>query len=427
MDEGDLTSAYYYGKQLVPMSSVDQIACKVSGTKGLTLLAVENRKRLDKKKFKSNVMMVCPQPNDAHATLAMRTLCKALEEDDSYMMAAYVQKNNGDAKLQTLLPHEHRGCPCLLMYPTAYNEDIKSLDFNRLPPSTELQDAATDTLMDAMDLDKNGPDFANPNKTYNPTLHYFRMALSERSKDKKKEKTALAPCPEAVYTAVMPPAELLADSKAGIEAFKMQHPTERVMENVEKKRSAFTLEDGPSSEEQAEKRIKLEAEVVVDGEDLTVASMMSKTPSEQLSVRIGEPMEDFEEMINRTDVALWSKAVKELTDLVHQLVMQSVRDMSYDKALSCVKGLRTHCVTKKDAVSYNSFVTSLKEAYEDGGRAAFWLSVKEAKLTLISSVDVSSSTVGQMEADNFFAETEAAPVEAPKASIEEDDLLDDFD
>ncbi len=101
------------------------------------------------------------------------------------------------------------------------------------------------------------------------------------------------------------------------------------MENVDKKRSVFALEGLYQQDaiEESVKRVKMD-----DGMDvsltastpITIDALMSKLPSSKLCVRPGDPIADFSEMISRTDLPLWDKAVQQLSDVIYTLVSESV-------------------------------------------------------------------------------------------------------
>jgi len=429
---GDLTNAFYYGKQLVPMGEVDTVATSQAAPKELTLLAVKKSSEISAGDAASSSMWVHPTPNDPIATLAVKTLCQALEEEESVMLIRYVKDARGNGKLAILTPFERKGIPGFVMHFKPYYEESKALNFVPLPNSTADQDAATDALIDAMDLDAfERKDLFTPETTYNPVLHHFRLNVAKRACDTGDEKKPIDPPNEVTKALYTPPEDLLVAAKAAIDAFKRQHPTEKILENVDKKRSAFGLDE---THDEAAKRIKLEEEAketdtaAGSSAELTVAGMMSKTPSDKLAVRSGEPLADFEEMVSRTDTDLWEKACKELSAVVPSLVSQSVRDLNYDKALGAVVGMRKHCVVKGDASSYNSLLRSLKDLFAEGARAAFWkLVYKGESNTLISSDEVTSSSVGAVEAKAFLEPPKATVVVKAEATVEEDDMLDDFD
>lgn len=427
---GDLTSAYYYGKQLVPMGELDSAATQIKAEKGIRLLAVKKRGEISMGDYTSGCMWVIPQPNDPHATLAIATLSKALEEEECVMIVSYVKDTRGNAKLALLEPVERNGIPGFAMVTKAFYEESKPLNFVPLPKATADQDAAADALIDAFDLDRlEQKDLFTPETTYNPTLHHFRLSLTKRACDKGDEKRPIQAPEPGTMAAIQPPAELLEAAKATVDAFKLQHPTERILDNVDKKRSAFGLDE---TEDEAAKRIKLEEEAnkeaAASAAPLTVEDMMSKTPSDKLEVRSAEPLADFEEMVSRQDMDLWAKACKELVQVVHSLVSQSVRDLNYNKAYECIVGARKHCIAKGDAASYNTFVRSLKDSFEEGTRAGFWKMVLQGgKNSLISSDEVPSSTVSAEEAQAFLRPPKEEAVVKVEVVDDDDDMMDDFD
>jgi len=429
-DKEELTSAYYYGKQLVPVSDIDKLAMKESTEKGITLLGTRRQANILASDISGNALLVQPQPNDSKASLAVSALCQALENEELAMIVRYVAKTNATPKLCAMLPTVYKGVACFCMVAMPFYEDQKDLCFPAaLPKASSLQSSAADALIDAYDLDAAESELGRPEVTANPVLHHFRTIVTGRSSDPE---AALPECDAAILAAISSFEGALV-AKALV-AFKECHPTERTFENIEKKRSAFGLDDDEVPVASEPKKVKTEDEAPTA--EVTMDSLMASQPSESLRVRPGEPIEDFKAMVRRTDVDLWHRAVKELGEVLQTLVVDSVKDLNYAKVLKCILGFREICISDANktaaqicisAKSYNEFLVKTQKMFMHGGRAPFWEQVTKSQCHLISRDEDAASTYSKEEALSFFNPAPVA-VSAPVAVVDDDDdLLDDLD
>jgi len=204
-----------------------------------------------------------------------------------------------------------------------------------------------------------------------------------------------------------------------------------VMDDRDKKRSAFGLDDVEEDVASEAKKQKIENGGAADaaaGEALTVDGLKQKTPSEKLVVGLGDPLSDFEEMADRNEIGLWERAIKELAAAVLALVEKSVKGLNYSKCAACVSGMRKRCVAKQDARAFNDYIRGLRDSLP-AGRDAFWdLVSKDPSNTLISQEEVSKDNdVKECDAASFFSKNATKMAEEEIVAVDDDDLLDDFD
>ena len=140
------------------------------------------------------------------------------------------------------------------------------------------------------------------------------------------------------------------------------------------------------------------------------------------------PVDDFHQMLQRRDGDYARAAFDGIKTVARQLVVDSVGEQFYAKAVACVAALRAGAVREDEPEEFNGFLRDLKSTFSAGKKRAFWRLVQAARITLVSREECAASTVTEVDAA-CFPDTETAvltPVCAVADDEKEEDLFGDL-
>jgi len=331
--------------------------------------------------------------------------------------------------LVALSPYVAEKYECLYLTYLPFEEDIRDWPFPSLAAPSDTHLAAADQLIDAMILPTEDRTY-KVSRMPNPIIQRFSDLLKARVCDPS------APVPD------------LDVRLAGLLKSAMEEATPAVAAQEGLKRE-FKLTAAEVTTVKRRKfwkdalQAKRQAVGEVDTSAITVGSASRPAQGEPPApapmaapVRIGtvNPIRDFRQAISDRrgapdGVDRTTEAIDQLTKVIERFLSETLSDCS-KKACECLRALRQGCVEENAAIKYNAALRGLKASCEGltGPRGAFWSSVVESGLSLISDDEATTSDVSREEAAMFFVSatpkpsTPATPAQA--APRVEEDLLD---
>nr|CAG4711704.1 unnamed protein product [Naegleria fowleri] len=468
VDKEKTVRAYKYGKNFVPFNVVNEKALKYKSVKGISVLGFTDEKNIPRHHFMAEVYSFIAKPDDPFAQTALSAFIRALSELQHVMIITYVFRDDAEPKLGLLYPYISANYECFYFTSLPYAEDLRSYPFKSFSTvkHTEEQLQAAEDLINAMDLmeaDEEGEDgkkeALRPTKTFNPLVQHFYDCLHTRA---LKPNDPLPPVDPLItkycypemnedsfyrklirktrdkrikFKSLFPAKEVEQETKLGKRKywFAMQNNNEITLEsyNLEP-----TVEN--ANELVAEDHIGQTVKRLKDGmgdeqfNEIQQRVGLNNLFAEQAnSVKTTNPTKDFNDMLNRKDVDLVDKAIKEMQNVIFKLINDSIEDQYYEKVLSCVRVLREGCIRESEPELFNHFMKILKQQYSKGKREEFWKNyIVGNKISLITQDECDESEVTEEEAKNFLTQAVlAAPVqeEVEDEKMGDNDLFDELE
>lgn len=436
LEKDELEKGYKYGKSLIPFSNIDVDVLKYTADRCLILIGMTSEDLVPRHHYMANTEAVVADAADPQAGVAISALVRAMKETKSVAIVRYAKRKDS-VQLGVLTPQVKDDQEFFYYHKLPFAEDIRQYQFPPLDPTRAKQSAvpspeqvqAAEELINSLDLSCAGEDeygdtteVLKPKHTYNPVLQHFYQTVQARALKPGAPIPKLDPKIEAY---VNPDEALLKKAKAELDAFQAAFPLQRVETEEKSQRRywsdavATTGDINLNSYVQDAKKRKVGEE----GEAISVEAIVAGGTSDVGPIN---PVKDFDEMLARRDVDLVDKAVEQMQERILQLVADSIRDQLYEKAVDCLKALRTGCVREEEADAFNAFLRKLRASHEGKRRDAFWQLVVTAGLTLIHEEECEDSPVTKAEADEFLTapsqEVEDSVME--EAGTEVDDLFD---
>jgi hypothetical protein len=154
----DRVSAFRYGKELVPLSGVDEAALRWTCDACLRVLGFVERERVPRHLAVGPAVAVEPDPRfvggpTGGPAVALGALRVALREERRAAVVRFVRRANQPPQLGCLLPAGRGGGGGLTFVPLPVADDLREYVFAELPLVTSAQRAAADAVVSALDLD----------------------------------------------------------------------------------------------------------------------------------------------------------------------------------------------------------------------------------------------------------------------------------
>jgi len=116
-----------------------------------------------------------------------------------------------------------------------------------------------------------------------------------------------------------------------------------------------------------------------------------------------DPVSDFKQMINRRDDAKWvQKAIRDMIDMIKDLVKTSYGPTNFPKSLDCLTALRQGCVQMEEATAFNTALIELKNLFQKK-KETFWKLVVEKSVLPIDTSEVPDAKFTPAQAKSFHA------------------------
>ncbi|OMP00597.1 hypothetical protein COLO4_12548 [Corchorus olitorius] len=306
-------------------------------------------------------------------------------------------------------------------------EDIREYQFpsfNSFPAScqpNEQQQQAADELVQRLTLAPSGKEESLlPEFTPNPVLERFYHHLDLRS---KQPDAAVPPINETLKRITELDPELFSENKSVIDAFnklfeiKENPKLKKSVRRVLREKSSGSDEDGNADQIDAEVVNAIEephgamiAEAVNAIEEphrAQVAEAINaiEEPQRAQVEKVGDltPVHDFEVLMARRDSPDWVvKAIKEMRNLILQLLMKSHEGDNYIKAVECIAALRKGCILEQEPGPYNNLMRYLKQFCMKKENISFLQLLASRKLNLVSKSEAEDSDATDEEVRSFF-------------------------
>ena len=312
----------------------------------------------------------------------------------------------------------------------------------------------------AVDEDGEAGEALVPKHTFNPALQRFYQVVQARALDPEADISELDP---EIAKYILPDPSLMRRAAPKLNHFKASFEL-RPVEPSEKKQKRHWKdwyssevkdadieairkrmrpgEDGASSSSSAAAAAGGGAGVSQDsrlGGSSSVGGAFSlDAVVSDLVDKVGplRPLDDFLAMMSRRDdPAIVPRAITEMIGQIKYQLEQSYQGSNYEKALNCIKGLRTECVKVEEADKFNAMLGSLKAecaptaAQPRKKHADFWNRMHAVPILPIHAGEVAASSVSEEDANNFYSDDIELPVSAPPAPAapDVDELFDSME
>ena len=166
--------SYAYGKQLVPISKMNEDVLKFVEERCLKLLGFTDASKVKREYFMSGVDMVLPSDSPANKR-AFSSLVHAMLETEKVMLVKWIARKNATPHLAVLTPYVGSSYECMWLNILPTVEEIRDYQFPSMKESTEGQRRAAKAFVSALDLTeaKGEEEKLKPSSTFNPALQYL--------------------------------------------------------------------------------------------------------------------------------------------------------------------------------------------------------------------------------------------------------------
>ncbi|OMO78588.1 hypothetical protein CCACVL1_14286 [Corchorus capsularis] len=394
--------AYRYGPHVVPISNVELGAVKFKPEKGVKLLCFTDASNILRQYYMKDVYQFIAEPGNKRAILAVSAIARAMKEMNKVAILRCVwRQGQPNVVVGFLTPNisENKKIPDSFYFNALpFVEDIREYQFpsfNSFPAlcqPNEQQQQAADELVQRLTLAPSGKEESLlPEFTPNPVLERFYRHLDLRS---KQPDAAVPPINETLKRITELDPELFSENKSVIDAFNKLF---EIKENPKLKKSVRrVLREKSSGSDDDGNADQIDAEVVNAIEEAQVEKVGDLTP-----------VHDFEVLMSRRDSPDWVvKAIKEMRNLILQLLMKSHEGDNYIKAVECIAALRKGCILEQEPGPYNNLMRYLKQFCMKKENISFLQLLASRKLNLISKSEAEDSDATGEEKDGGEASSE---------------------
>ncbi|CAI5743114.1 unnamed protein product [Hyaloperonospora brassicae] len=417
--------AYQYGADKVPFGSADVEFFKFQTEKSLKALGFLDRAQISHAKFVANCDVLIAEPGKPHAATCFAALVAAMVELDQVIIARFVPRKNAAPKIVALIPHapsagQDENYYAMWAQQLPYEEDLRNYEFAPLKtrkhaPSEEQQSLAN-KLVDSLSVRSDKADEVGA--CFNPVIRRFFHVVSARALDESAGVPALP-----AYMAASLKMDPWRQEKIStlIESFGNAFQLkEAVKEAKDRKKKSFWSdvpiapvkeedikeEHGQAAGDEAGSDLELDTDDLLGSGDVTTVGSMN-------------PIADFEALIgsSRSKVNrrhLLTTAVVGVQTQIEKLLTQS-GPAFFPKALQCLSHFRKRSPEIQYSAQFNDFLTKLKSFLPEDSDA--WKAVKDANVSLLTSVDDPAVDVSPAEARAFLYGEEEVDVNLAAASL----------
>ncbi|KAL5712525.1 ATP-dependent DNA helicase II subunit 2 [Ranunculus cassubicifolius] len=399
---------YRYGPQVVPISSAELEAIKFKPEKGVKLLGFTNASNIMRHYYMKDVYIFVAEPGNEKAIFAVSALVRAMKETNKVAILRCVwRQGQGSVVIGVLTPNVsnvENVADSFFFNVLPFAEDVREFQFpsfSNFPASwqpNELQQEAADNLVMMLDLASPGKEEALlPDFTPNPVLERFYRLLELKSKNPE---ASVPPLDTTLKRITEPDPELLSQNKPILDEFSKQFELKenpkmkKALKRIWRDRSTRSIEEPPNG----------------TGDLLALESSSSAKPESSTEVdRIGSstPVQDFESMMARRDSKKWvDKAIKDMKSYIFDLLENSYKGDTYDKALDCLVALRKGCILEQEPKEFNDFLRDVTKFCHKKDLGGFYEVLGEKHISLITKTEAIDSEVGDEEAKSFLVKSE---------------------
>ncbi|POM77727.1 Hypothetical protein PHPALM_4842, partial [Phytophthora palmivora] len=402
--------AYRYGSEKVPFASADVEFFKFHTEKSLKALGFLDRSEINHAKFMAGTDIFIAEPGKPHAATCFAALIDAMVELDQVIIARFVRQKNAAPKIMALVPHapsSGKGENFYAMWAQQlpYEEDVRNYEFAPLKtrkhtPSDEQQSLAN-KLVDSLSIRDDKTDEVGV--CFNPVIRRFFLTVSTRALDESAGVPALPAYMESNLKMDPSRQEKISSLIESFgDAFQLK---EAVKKAKDRKKKSFWSDVPTASIKEEDIKAEHDEEAGGDaGSDLELDLDDLLDSGDVTSVGSMNPIADFEALVESSK----SKASRrqQLTTAVTGMETQIEKFLSqsgsefFPKALQCLSHFRKRSPEIQYSAQFNEFLTKLKAVVSEDSGA--WKAVKDADISLLSSVEDPSVDVSPAEARAFL-------------------------
>ncbi|KAL4449930.1 hypothetical protein ABPG74_015049 [Tetrahymena malaccensis] len=159
----EISKCYKYGDKLVKMSELFLNQINLFTLKEIKLIGSIQKSSVPRQSFISGCDVLFAKQDSKSSRYIIASLIKACFEDERYLVARYVLRQNSIPKLVALIPHLKQKCEYFYIVELPTAESIRDYAFNSLIRSTSDQQKLMSQLIDELDLDKDEKDYKSFN------------------------------------------------------------------------------------------------------------------------------------------------------------------------------------------------------------------------------------------------------------------------
>lgn len=450
--------AFRYGKEFVPVSDAEFDNLKYSADKCLVVLGFIEECKVQRYQFMSHVDCIVSEPDNHEAAQALSAFIHALFELEKCCIVRYVKRKNDRPLLGVLTVHVSSVYEALYFNQLPFAEDVRDFSFAGLETKpenipTKNQISACEKLIDTMNLmqpikqSENAhaikvdpyetEELLQPDKTYNPVLQHFYQSVTQRALDPA---APIQPLNPIIADYLQPDKRLLESARPALDEIRRQFPLQRVVVDAERQKRVLHWRNAYAAQAMGQLNASADADVAQVGKaqdgamqgDENQASEDAFRMSALVQQRVSQinsvhPVADFEAMLaRRDDTSIFTRAFAQMCEMIHTLLRDSYATSGFEKALDCMRSLRSACVKFEETLIYNEMLSKLHSFLVQIGKTPFWNKLSDAKLCPISNDEVSDSTYSPSEAEQFFVKNAGVPEMSISIQAEEPPQGDDI-
>lgn len=403
LDSSQILKNYKYGQQMIPLSTDVEQSLKQQHEKSLKLLCFIDQHKIPRHTLMGSVDAVLPNEDLSPDLRAFNALVAAMLESKKAALAKFVARQNDIPKLAALFPRKkiisasQKIVYLLYLVELPTIEDIREFNFGSSLKSSLAQQAVAGKLIDVLDLcpvtltDLPSNELIRPSNTLNPVNELFTQYALE---------LGLSSQPLS---------------------FNPDQLEERLIQNIFPERNSRKKVKGVSSQIQEsfefhENELRPENSEKVFWKDLLRnkeleeqrAAEKDKNPNDEPVIRDlskHHPVSDFRDMLRFKKEDLVENAIKQMQELIMELVKTSVDGSFFSRALEYLSVLRDGCVQEDEPDLFNEFVRILKEKMlSEHGFEGFLEEMQKNGVALISSAESHQSLISPEIAVRFVFE-----------------------
>ncbi|KAI7849840.1 SPOC like C-terminal domain-containing protein [Circinella umbellata] len=454
VEKSELEKAYRFGKNMVVVSEETEQYLKLKTDPSMTVIAIYPSKAFPPQLHMANVYTIVAgvdRPN--FAAKAISAFAFALQKSSSVALVRYVYRANVPPKLAILKPCIDDNIEALYFTQVPFAEDYRDFMFNSLDkvitssgkvitenhPLLPTQDArdAMSAFVKGMALKEPEPEnegkssydektdeaIIDLEEIYNPHIWLTQKATVARALN------SAAPVPDLdprLKEQFEPSPRLVAKNKENVENLKRALDVKKVDRASKKSKYGVGIEQAVTDN-------LLPVDQVLDAKQVPESPAIKQEPQNEIrnfmnyetrDISMGQPISDFNAMINNRNEDLVSSAVEKMSSIITTLVTKSFGKRDYDKAYECLQVLRGTAAKEDESEAFNKYMHRLKETCDPGNpdsrRKDFWDMLKEKQMTLISSEEALDSQVSPDEAKRFLEEEQPIRGTIPPESADDD-------
>jgi ATP-dependent DNA helicase 2 subunit 2 len=411
LDRDELAKGYEYGRTAVSIAESEQNITKYETEAGYDILGFVPADNIERYMLMDNANIVVAQKGNDKAAMALSSLIHSLFELGSVAIGRLVKKDTAEPILTVLSPLVEGDFEGLVENGLPFAEDIRSYRFppldkvltvsgkalteHRNLPSEKLLESMSDFVDNMMLVDEeNGEEMMAIDDTFSPLLHTIEDAIKDRAvnaNDPKKSKEL--PKRKEVYELMQkPPPALLEQANSALQKLKDAADVKKV---DKRKKGRMRTRDR-------------EAEKPLSGLDIEKL-LRKERPVEQGKTRINpnNAIPEFKDIFKTTaDMAIIKEAVKQMQQIIEDLVKKDYGQKNYDMILEGLGTIRDETIGMEVPNYYNDVLREFKEKLFRGqlgeNRGELWYKIRTGNIGFISKDEEELSEMTRDEADDLM-------------------------